>query len=370
MKSLISSFSFRFFQSFKPARILLVLFFIPVFVSCGPNWEITNPYENVDWTSHNQYKANFHTHTTMSDGRMNPHTVVDEYHNLGYQILAITDHNEVTWPWTTFAEMEASNTSRNRMESAPETMPGNFNFENRNPEELRMIDIQSNELSRHHHMGSFFNDHNGTTTEVESLEATAAKDGISMFYHPGRYDNPVEWYVDMYNRYDHLIGLEVYNQGDRYEGDRQMWDDILSVTMPERPVWGFSNDDMHSLPHVGRNWNVLILPELSHESVRTGMEQGLSYFVYAPEGHDGPVPPSIESISVNSRLGTIDITASNYESIVWISGGRVVKEGSSVNLNELNNGNDNEETFPYIRAMLYGASETVTGTQPFGISKP
>ncbi len=375
MRSPITSFSLGLLKSFKPAWILFLVF-VPVFVACGPNWEITNPYENVDWAGHNQYKANFHTHTTMSDGRMNPQTVVDEYHKLGYHILAITDHNEVTWPWTTFAEMEASNTSRNRMESAPETMPENLYYENRNPEELGMIDIQANELSRHHHMGSFFNDHNGTTTEVESLEATAAKDGITMLYHPGRYQGRdpqlfnLEWYLDLYGNYDHLFGMEVYNQGDRYPGDRKLWDSVLKVTMPERPVWGYSNDDMHSLPHVGRNWNVLILPELSHEWVRTGMEQGLSYFVYAPEGHDGPVPPSIESISVNGRRGTIDITASNYESIVWISGGKVVQVGSSFNLNELNNRSDQAETLPYIRAKLYGASETVTGTQPFGISKP
>ena len=131
-------------------------------------------------------RLNFHTHTTRSDGRLNPHTVVDRYHEHGYSILAITDHNEVTWPWTAFAEMEASGTSQNRMESATETMP-------------------------------------------------------------------------------------------------------------ERPVWGYSNDDMHTEPHIGRNWNMLILPELSHDWVRTGMVEGLSYFVYVPGGHNGPEAPVIES---------------------------------------------------------------------------
>jgi hypothetical protein len=232
----------------------VILVISSFFLACTPRLEIKNPYESVDWAGHGQYKANFHTHTTRSDGRMNPHTVVDKYHELGYSILAITDHNEVTWPWTAFAEMEESNTSRNRMESAPEAMPDNFDFENRNPVALQMVDIQANELSRHHHMGSFFNDHNGTTTELESLEATAANDGITMLYHPGRYTRRdpqlfnLEWYLDLYGNYDHLFGMEVYNQGDRYPGDRKLWDSVLTVTMPDRPVWGYSNDDMHTLP--------------------------------------------------------------------------------------------------------------------------
>ncbi|MFO7922986.1 MAG: hypothetical protein R6U58_04775 [Bacteroidales bacterium] len=347
-----------------------VLIIIITASACSQSREIINPYESVDWTEYGQYKANFHTHTTRSDGRLNPHTVVDRYHQLGYDILAITDHNEVTWPWTAFAEMEASGTSQNRMESAPETMPETFIYENRDPEELGMIDIQANELSSHHHMGSFFNDHNGTSTEVESLEATAAKDGITMLYHPGRYQGRdpqffnLQWYVDLYETYDHLFGMEVYNQGDRYPGDRRLWDSVLTVTMPEKPVWGYSNDDMHALPHLGRNWSVMLLPELNHEQVRYGLEKGLSYFVYAPGGHDGPKPPVIESVKVNDRKGTIEISAEGYDTVVWISGGEVLHEGSMLNLNDL------EESIPYIRAELYGPGETVAGTQPFGIKKP
>jgi hypothetical protein len=340
---------------------IFLIFFASLLTSCTPQWDIGNPYETVDWSNHSQYKANFHTHTTRSDGRMNPQEVVDKYRELGYNILPITDHNEVTYPWTGFADQTPSNTSLNRMESAPETMPANLVFENRDPVALGMIDIQANELSRHHHMGSFFNDHNGTTTEIESLDATAAKGGITMLYHPGRYNNPTEWYVNLYKTYDHLIGLEVYNQGDRYPQDRNIWDSILTVTMPDRPVWGYSNDDMHSLQHVGRNWNMLILPELTHESVRYGMENGLSYFIYSPNGHDGVKPPALNSVKVNNRKGTIEISATGYESVRWISGGKVIGEGNVLDLNEL------EENYTYVRAKIFGPGETVAGTQPFGI---
>ena len=38
--------------------------------------------------------------------------------------------------------------------------------------------------------------------------------------------------------------------------------------MPDRPAWGYSDDDMHVASHLGRNWNVMILPGLSHEDLR------------------------------------------------------------------------------------------------------
>jgi hypothetical protein len=354
MKNMISDMKF----------ILLILAVTVIsFSSCNSGFVIDNPYQSVDWENDQQYKANFHTHTTRSDGRLNPDTVVDIYHALGYNILAITDHNEVTYPWTNFSELDASELSYKRKESDPETMPAHFNFHDRNPVVLKMIDIEGNEFSRHHHMGSFFNDLLGTPDVTESLEEIAEHDGIVMLNHPGRYNYPVEWYTDLYYKYNHLIGLEVYNQGDRYPQDRPKWDSLLTVTMPERNIWAYSNDDMHTLPHVGRNWNMLILPELTHESVREGMEQGLSYFIYAPKGHDGPEPPVIHSIKTDNRNGNIEINASGYHSVEWISGGRIVHDGPSINLKEV------ESIGSYVRAMFYGDGETVAGTQPFGLDR-
>lgn len=42
------------------------------------------------------YKANFHLHTTNSDGRRSPEEVIALYREQGYDVLAITDHWKVT----------------------------------------------------------------------------------------------------------------------------------------------------------------------------------------------------------------------------------------------------------------------------------
>ena len=38
------------------------------------------------------YKANLHSHTTISDGRLTPEQDKEAYKSRGYEILAITDH--------------------------------------------------------------------------------------------------------------------------------------------------------------------------------------------------------------------------------------------------------------------------------------
>ncbi len=44
------------------------------------------------------FKANFHCHTTNSDGRLSPDECVKFYKDSGYDILAVTDHRTVTPP--------------------------------------------------------------------------------------------------------------------------------------------------------------------------------------------------------------------------------------------------------------------------------
>jgi hypothetical protein len=365
--------------------LILTTFTIAIFsLGCQPKWEIHNPYGAVDWDNHQQYRANFHTHTTISDGSLSPQAVVDFYHQEGYKILSITDHDRVTYPWGSFEDMQPSNLSRirnayglsgikpeNSSHESRGITPDDLIFENRDHSRFGMVAIQGNEitLNKHHlsrgkhDMGSYFSDQSDTTiTEKETLKAISSKNGLAMFMHPGRYNFSVDWYLDLYQQFDPLIGVELYNGGETR--CIELWDSLLVKLMPQRPVWGFSNTDMHTLRHYGRNWNVFILPELNENWVRRGMEQGLFFFVYAPEGrHDRPVDtPEIQSINVNQGKGSIHIQAVGQDSTVWISGGNKIHTGDQIRLNEL------PEVHGYVRAVLYGeGGKTILGTQPFGI---
>lgn len=343
--------------------LCLFLFFLTVLFTSCTRWDITNPYEHVDWQNNRQYKANLHTHTTHSDGKMSPQLVVDKYQQLGYQILAITDHNEVTYPWTKFASMEASDKSKERLENG-QIDPESVVYENRDPEALGMIAIQGNEVSAPHHTGSLFSDYNRPTNQEDStFIATAAKNGLHIINHPGRYKHNAQWYTDLYRKYNHVIGMEVYNNGDRYPNDRQLWDSVLVALLPVRTVWAYSNDDMHSESSLGRNWNIFVLPELSKDWVRKGMEEGRSFFVYSPEGHNNKSIPVIHSVLVNPNNGRIQIDVTGQDSIHWISGGKIIQKGNLIKLN------DCRELSAYVRAEIFGPGGFIMGTQAFSIQK-
>jgi hypothetical protein len=341
------------------SRVLPILFVVGLLAGCTTGrpaeWDIQNPYASVNWTTWQQHKANFHTHTTFSDGRATPPQVIDAYRDLGYAILALTDHDTVgpdrsrehperhktTWPWEAF---------------------------DRDPKAMGMVAIQGNEISRVHHTGSLFNDYGDAEVESEeaAIEQIGRRNGLAMLYHPGRYQRTVDWYVQMYRTYPHLVGLEVYNQGDRYPEDRKKWDAILTAMAGQRPVWGFSNDDMHNpATQLGRNWNIMLLPELSSEAVRQAMQNGTFFFVYAPQGHAGSTPPAIQSITVDARSGAIRIRATGHDRIEWISEGRIVHQGDQVNLGEL------ADLGGYIRAKVHAIDgQAVVGTQPFHVQPP
>ena len=357
----------KFSRMKKSYLFLFTLVLGIIFQSCGPNVRIDNPYENVDWQNHLRLKANLHTHTTRSDGSYSPQKVVDSYHNLDYKILAITDHNEVTFPWEGFSELNFSKSAQEKLESGRIDSSAII-YQNRNAKELKMYAIQGNEVSAPHHLGSYFNDYQQEPgDEKVSIEEIGAKNGIILLNHPGRYTkrNPekynVGWYVDIFNQYDYVTGMEVYNQGDRYQNDRELWDAVLEKTMPERPIWGYSNDDFHRGENaLGRNWNLFILPDLNEQDIRSGMLEGRFLYVYAQEGHKGPKVPEIESIEVNNKKGMIEIQSSGQDSIRWISAGKVVARGNSIKIAETAN------IVKYVRAEIFG-SGSITGTQPFGI---
>lgn len=78
---------------------------------------LANPYAGIDFSSASTLKADFHSHTTYSDGvaAATPKPRIDKYRNYGYRVAAITDHDTIgpsagttsptlrpqpTWPWS------------------------------------------------------------------------------------------------------------------------------------------------------------------------------------------------------------------------------------------------------------------------------
>lgn len=350
--------------------VLLICFCLLLLTSScekhHPEITIINPYENVNWNTWWQYKSSLHVHTTASDGYFSPNQVIDKYKYLDYKVLALSDHNFVTYPWEKISEFEPSETAL-RFLSEGLITEESLIFKDRNPSHIGMLAVQANEISNHHHLGSYFSDYNSTTSNIHnSLNAIQELDGLSVLFHPIKYQNDLNWYYDLYEQYSNLIGIEVYNRKydeteSFYYEDFFLWDSLLTDFMPHRPIWGFANDDFHTV-ELGYAYNMFLMPEFSIRWVRKSMERGSFYFVSALAGHNCNQRPKIKSINVNNAKATIKISASNYYEIKWISNGEIIHKGNTIDLSE------NKNATNHVRAMIYNKDKTAfAGTQAFGI---
>jgi hypothetical protein len=322
---------------------------------------VLNPYRGVNWKTVNQYKANLHTHTTNSDGYLYPHEVVDLYQTAGYKILSITDHSTITFPWTDFSSLNKA-------------------YNDRDPVKLGMLAVQGNELSDAHHVGSYIHAVPGGGANLDEAFSTMTRlTGLAAFKHPGRYWNiraafqpgelySIDWYQDYYQRFPAIVGMEVFNLGDRFHNDRILWDELLTRLMPERPIWGHSNDDMHKSDQLFRNYNYKLMPELTLEALRTSMTSGASFFVYEPTGDGKSKVPRIDSVTVDLIDEKIIIHALNFDQIEWISG--ISGRGTDRKSNVLAMGDTfdyNGFDKSYIRAVVSNKYGQIF-TQPFGFT--
>lgn len=335
-----------------------------------------NPYKDINWATINQYKSNFHTHTTQSndpDDHFTTNYVVDKYHGAGYKILSLTDHDYCAYPWTMF----------------PQFKPG---MAARNPEALGMLAVPGNELSKDNtnswdeRTGGNFNHHNDFFTgrqgqEFASLQEsyayTYALGGLQIINHPGQYwklensytetdKNGPGWHATNFKTYPSLIGLEVYNQGDRRNNDRILWDQILDRTMPGKAVFGYSGDDTHNDGQLFRNYNFMLMEELTTEELKDAMRKGESYFCYEPAGSGKGKAPRISNIVVDEENKTITIETTGK--VCWIySTDKTSTANSSRRCTVVGHGN----TFSYdgyqgtyVRAFITNAYGE-TCTQPF-----
>lgn len=62
--------------------------------------------------------------------------------------------------------------------------------------------------------------------------------------------------------------------------DRILYDQILQKTIPNDVVpWGFAFSDSHDVRSINDAYTMMVLPELTNENVRKGMENGWCFAV-------------------------------------------------------------------------------------------
>jgi hypothetical protein len=281
---------------------------------------IESPYRpDLPWL-----RGNVHGHTTESDGLRTPQELVDAYAALGYDFIAISDHDRIT-PLTGLDARGLVLLPANEITAA-------------GPHVL--------------HLGA-----RAVVPPVADrqrvFDTVRAQGGLTIVNHPNRDRLYAHCPQADLERWDGYHGIEIYNGVTRRsEGSplaTMRWDRMLSL---ERRVWGFANDDTHRPEDDGVAWNVVQAEERTPEAILHAFAAGR---FYASTG--------VQITSITMDAESVHLTTSNAQRIVVVSDfgrRRVSVDGASI-------------AFPlpdapdlrYFRFECYGPGESMAWTQPF-----
>ncbi len=328
--------------------LLIAFAMILTLASCAQRSKVqwVSPYDEIDWNYIIQAKSLFHCHTSHSDGFYSPHVVVDHYHKLGFDVLALTDHWIVTYPWQEFSNLEVSERTFRRLDEGDlDDVPHEktFVYEDRNPDELGMLAIMGSEPSPTgkgiHHLASLFSDVTGVGMDYEDmLKAIGDDGGLLSFAHPGRRternNNELEDYIYYFEKYPHIYGIDIFNtstfgEPDRYPYTKELYAGLLKhFGSPGdegwRPVWLTSTDDFHRYGQENQAFQIQLLNAFDQDNVYNSLVDGAFFWIAKEQYTDEPV---IKSIDFDRT--SITVNGTGYDEVSWYFNNEIIHTGET-----------------------------------------
>ena len=329
---------------------------------------VLNPYDGINWESVNFVSSALHNHTWFSNKEFeetehndSAFDTADEriaaYKALGFGAVIITEHDYVT-----------------------------LDYYNGQFTDNEILTIYGNEMSKKYHTlfyglepyydnrGMGINVTNGIEGNLKNI-AEMNGNGIAYFAHPNRSTTNESYWYNLFEKYDVVYGMEVFNAGQAQKNySENVWDYILTKSMPERAIWGSASDDAHSNGAIATGWQVMLLSddEMNKDGLYNCLKNGNSFLTTIcvnPLTDDeimydaviGDIP-YFTSVVVDEENSTITVTAEDYIKLEWVSAnGDVVSTSPTLDLNATY-GVDK-----YVRCRIYGTGG-MSHTQPIGIA--
>ena len=280
------------------------------------------------------YRANLHTHSVMSDGKLTPSELKKLYKSAGYSVLAITDHNRlIGYPelcdndFLMLPGIEYDIGDRD----CPQIQNRKFyhiNFYPEDPNNLSMVCYNPHDVFKAPDMTYPEQAYVGEPTyqrsyeKVDEVVAEYRKHGfIAMLNHPTWSLQGIEDYrkLDL----SQFFAMEIYNNASyqtegHYEINSHVYDKLLREG---NRIFCTATDDAHHFrsvmprPHCSCGGFVMIkAPELTHKAIINALQSGNFY---------ASMGPLIEEIYVEDQL--LHVRTSPAARIVLSTGYRYVR---------------------------------------------
>lgn len=286
------------------------------------DYTFDSPYADIDWDTYTAYKAQLHCHTTASDGCQTIKDAIEDYYDLDYDIVAITDHGTTNIAWNiapqTIPIMRELRKDRTGGASCPivpltdeeyEAYTNGTAASSKRTHTNGMLDVYGgNELNMATpfadcHLTCYNSDYGqgyaGVFGDYETPSAEVNKDGgYTMLAHVGEYvyidkdsadhvGQPVdEYYVNKFARIflDNVgssLGMGINSATDAHTRcDRILYDSILLKTIPNGVTpWAFCFSDSHSETSINDAYTYIYMDELTEEAMYDSMLNGRMFAV-------------------------------------------------------------------------------------------
>ena len=220
-------------------------------------------------TTKKHFKGNLHTHSNISDGRLDPEDVVKLYKARGYDFLAFTDHETYSL-WDEFHQTDFLLLPG--IEAGGKA-PGPYQCHH--VVGIGGASIQTEHLQRFDN--SKLHGLVGAQTVVDSLEEQGY---FTIYCHPVWSRQAFAEIADL----KHFQAIEVYNHGCYLEDNTgyatYYWDAFLRQGLR---IWGVATDDSHQKTEdYGGGWVVVNAPTLTVEAINQALIQGNFYSSNGP----------------------------------------------------------------------------------------
>lgn len=234
------------------------------------------------------YKANLHSHTTISDGRLTPCQDKEAYKRRGYHILAITDHriygnheelNEEDFLVIPAIEVDINQVSAERL--CPEDKTYHINLYDTRP------DFKAEEKKKGICPQRRYGDFEYINSYIQDMKELGF---LACYNHP-------YWSMQSYEDYSGLKGffaMEIYNHGCEHDGlygyNPQAYDEMLRLG---NRMWCVATDDNHNcfpldapLSDSFGGFTMIKSKELTLDAVMQALIKGEFYCSMGPEIHE------------------------------------------------------------------------------------